>query len=1383
MDINALLSPDDSSSTKSRSPSAQTSPQKSPARARPALTGGKRTASGLSQEITRSPERVVASPSSHPVSAQGTPSQSAPQPTFNAPPGSIAAPNLRPLPPTSNPLPDPAVPHQGQYGYVQQQPAYQQTQQRPVVAHRPSSTPQMETLAGECNFFANDQSAGDEPTLTSASSFLPDLASMQQRQQATRAYSANNVRGESSSASSHRPSPHSSHPHSHQQSPHNTPAPTIARTISRQSLADLTMAEAPAQTPPPRDFVSNALSDEESKTVTDLLNYLGENSYAYDHHVQLINLLHKGFLAHVNPPVEGDIAPPPGNPHTYALLRELRQAREAMDSRFAVGEDIWTDWLSDETLLASTAEERLALTETFQKAVLDEPASVKMWHLYVDWVSSNYRTCNDLEGADNTNWTTEDKEVCKELFTRQTLVEVLQKAQSFTKWRIDESHVIWNRYAQLMQEEFPANPTDTDIQQLHMLFVDRLREPHVARDETMSLYWPIISKFERDNYEEAMLRLNQDPKIESARMHTDLRGEHELKLKRAIESGDLDATRREFEKYLKSEKFHHKKPGPFDYQLRCALYERALLRFPTATEWWLDYIDFMFAEDKTGSQNLVPVIERATRHCPWSGDLWGRRILRQDVERQPRYDVENTKHRATNAGLLDVGGMEELVKMLQQWCSYLRRQAFVPSATDDELDMAEVGITAALEDVQQAGQKIYGNEFKGDPLFRLEKIHIKFLSEARRFSDARDLFQSLAARVPESSDFWQHWYSWELCLWGFERFRDQRRIETEDNGPDLPSRVLSQALQQRNLDWPEKVLELYLSHFQQHESGVKLAEALIVGRDFANRLATRRAKEAEEAAAVAAQQQEQYAAAVQEEQGAASGEKRKREDEPLTNGDSHKKAKTDDKDAHTEPSASASAQIKRDREHNTITVRNLPLDVQEKDLKKFFRDCGELQSINILKDDKQGTASATVEFETHEDVLAAKTRNGRDLNGNEVRIHSGDQTTLYVTNYPAEYDENAIRELFKDCGDIVSVRFPSLKFNSRRRFCYVSFLTSEMAKAAETAMDGKKIDGMHSLLAKIADPDAKKQRSGAQVEGREVIARNIHRDTSEEEVKKIFAEYGTIERANFTQLTTGKFSGTAFFVYSSSDEASAAVEGANNKTIRDRIMHVALSDPKGRAAPHERARKEDLIVKNSAGASASPEPSARRGSDVSMKEHDEIRRGGRENKIAVFNIPDTVNDARIRTTLEQYGPITKIQLRRELGGAIVDFEDVKDAFRVRVGVDVSGLGPEASTGDVGDFLAQKKKKVSNAPNGSMAAPSTGSSLSFVPPSASRPGRGRGGRRGGLGFKRGGAFAPGARNDAASSSNNDGSHKSNSDFRSLLEASKKKSEPADGSADQ
>ena len=1178
---------------------------------------------------------------------------------------------------------------------------------------------------------------------------------MQQRQETTRTYSANSIR--QGNLAPGPPSPSLINQAASAQ-------PPLFRNSSGKSLADITMAEAPAQTPPPPKSDSNALSESESKTVTDLLNYLGENSYAYDSHVELINLLHKGLIAHTYPPIESG-EDSLRDPKTYTLLAELRQAREAMDTRFAVGEDLWVDWLSDEILIASTADDRIAVTELCQKAVQDEPASVKLWRIFANWAETNYAACNNKGGAARSNWTEEDKAVCRDLFNREMVVDVLQQGIAATQWRVDESHLLWNWYADLVLADFPASPTRQDINRIHDLFLQRLQIPHAKWDETAQMFWPFISKYEESNWEAAMAETNE--RAAPAKQQMGMREVHELELQRALDSGDKAAVFHEFQRYLqwerKQDKKHKKRPA-FANELVCALYERALLRFPTYVDWWLDYSDFVTGSNT--SVSALQLIERATRHCPWSGDLWSRRILQQDVEKKPHHEIEATKHRATNSGLLDVGGMEELVKVLQQWCSYLRRHAFTTLSSEDDFDTAEVGITMALEDVQQAGRKLYGKDFHGDPLFRLETIQIKFLSEGRRLDDARDIHKGLAKHHKDSVDVWAAYYHWELLLWGHHRLSDTHRVETADNVPAGATAVMQEAITQRNLDQPERLLHLYLNHFQQHESGERLQAALVDAREFSKHLAIKRAKEAEVAAEQAAQ-----LAAVQEATNEAAtvvGDKRKRDEDALPNGHSEKKSKTDKGSTPAgESSTSASAQIKRDRENNTITMKNLPADVQELDIKKFFRDVGTPLSITILQDKSGEAATATVEFESHEDILSAKTRNGKELGGNEVHIQSGSNTTLYVSNYPPEYDEASIRKLFEGYGDVVSVRFPSLKFNNRRRFCYVQFLTTEMARAAEGALDEKILDGNHKLLAKLSDPDAKKQRSGAQAEGRELFVKNIDRSVPDHEVKEFFEQYGKVVNVNCVKLVNGRRTGTAFIVFATADETTAALE-ANNKPFHDRILHVEISSAKGRAAPLDRAKKEDMIIKQGGGASASPEPDAangRRGSDVSMVSSatDENWRTARERKIAIFNLPDTVNNERIQAAMEKHGPLTKIQMRRQDGGAIVEFANVQDAFNVRQGVDCSVLGPEVKTGEVAALLAKVKKRQEgekgSAGEGKLAA-------AMAPPSIVRPSQ-RGGRRGGLGFKRGGASA-GRGGEAAAA-------RSNADFRDMFVKAKGETE--------
>lgn len=1175
----------------------------------------------------------------------------------------------------------------------------------------------------------------------------------------------------------------------------------VHRTLSNVSSSDLVMAEAPSQTPPPRVVAVPSLSDEEQKTIHELEDYLSKNSYAYEFHVHLINLLHQGFVAHVYNAAGESIR----DPREYNLLSDLRQAREAMDSRFAVGEEIWKDWIQDESLLARSGEERMSVMELCQKAVLEEPSSVTLWLLYGEYVMQTFSVANGQAEGDSSQWTEDDKEICKEVFTHEIVLDVWERAVRATQWRIDESNLIWDRYIDWILAEFPENPAPHQVEQVNAMFMTRLQIPHATWSETCSKFWPIISKYNADTWEEIMAATNE--MAGPAKQQYGLREVYELNVRRASDAGDKVALYAAFSEYLSWEVNNERKKrtariANFNLEIRSALFERALLHFPTVIDWWLDHADFLITANPH-SPILLPVLERATRHCPWSGDLWSRRILRSEVERRPYEEVGNVKHKATNSGLLDIGGMEEVLKVYSAWCIYLRRRAFDPGNTDDEVDMAEMGITGTLEDAQVAGKKIYGKDFKGDPLFRLEKIHSKFLTEARRFDEARGVYHRLVEAQPHSAEAWLAYYDWELLIWAHERLDDDVRLETAENAPHECTSVLQQALATRNLDWPEKIIERYINHLRQHERAEAAQKAETEIRTATHYLQIRRAKEAEEAAAAAAEaaassQPQQTGLDTIPEEAPASG-KRKRDDEALQSGEEAvKRNKTDDVvPVNSEDSASASALIKRDREHNTITIKDLPKDISEKRIRQFFADCGDVLSVNITKEDDAMNAYATVEFGDHEGVLAAKTRDGKEIDGQTIRIQAGTLSTLYVTNYPADYDEAKMRELFQDVsvdwscliftlanisqyGTVTSVRFPSLKYNARRRFCYVQFFTTEEARAA-TALNNKAIDAEHRLVALISDPTAKKSRSGATAEGREVHVANVDFGATQQEIKDLFSQHGTVENVRMLKSAAGKFTGSCFVIFSKSEEANAAL-ALNNKPLRTRLIRVTLATDKSSAAKQGVTK----IIHNSTGSvepEDNPDTNGRHGSVASTGSaagadelNEETAKTKRERTIALLNLPDTVNDARIQSYLSSYGPLRKIIMKRDRNGAMIEFVNLQDAGKVSMGLDCSALGPDVRVGGVAELMASKQVDTGKHMNNTGALPKPAAPVAMRPAQASvsRP-KQAGSRRGGLGFKRGGlgssASRPADGGDERMDEGGSGAKKGNADFRALFEKSR------------
>ncbi len=181
--------------------------------------------------------------------------------------------------------------------------------------------------------------------------------------------------------------------------------------------------------------------------------------------------------------------------------------------------------------------------------------------------------------------------------------------------------------------------------------------------------------------------------------------------------------------------------------------------------------------------------------------------------------------------------------------------------------------------------------------------------------------------------------------------------------------------------------------------------------------------------------------------------------------------------------------------------------------------------------------------------------------------------------------------------------------------------------------------------------------------------------------------------------------------------------------------------------------------------------------------------------LALLNIPDTINDARIRALVEPYGPLVKIVLRPDHRGAIIEFKDVKDAGKAALGLDGHEIAPgrRIGTGTVAEMLRQaaevKVDRIVAGGGKGRQEKEEGAKKGIVLQGAgpikrpAQPGARRGGR-GGLGLKRGGVGLGGLRaqdgagqgqhqgqenEDVGMNGNSEGQGKakSNADFKAMF----------------
>jgi RNA recognition motif-containing protein len=817
-----------------------------------------------------------------------------------------------------------------------------------------------------------------------------------------------------------------------------------------------------------------------------------------------------------------------------------------------IGEENWLAYLEEIVRNASDLEQRVNAVEHYKCAVGCEPGSLRIWLAYCNYFWSLWEATQIPTGD---GWTDEERMLGRELFSLSAALDLWKQGYEAICYRLGDSHLLWDRWISLEMELLAKTRTPDGIKRITHLYRNRL------------LLTPDPSAYE-DSMKDIITNAQETKRLIAAREP------YESNLKKAVDAGDIEAQKAAFNTYLEWEMLQSKRSNDnpeIGIDLCRGLYARALTgALATDQNTWYEYVVFLSSSNTKLQEpsSLLDVLRRAVQHCPWSGLLWNRCIMCAEEARLPFGEVESIKHAATSEDQLLKDGMEGMIEMYVAWCGFLKRNAMDATASDEAVDVADVGLGAALEDVSVVGQRLYGKDFQGDPKFRLERIYIQYLTEKKGAVDeARAQWNKLASLQihADNHDFWFRFYMWEMLIFSSTGGQDNRSPTPSSGGstyriPTLATSVLARAVARRTIDWPEKVLEVYMQHCNDYEMPLPLRKAADrvhkTGKDVKKR---REREEQEKAAAYAAY----YPAPEPEEHAVQSpgGSKRKRdlETDPRDGFESNSKRQKNGSNGAGPEQALVAQPPKRDRENATIIVSNLPGDVTQTKVRQYFKEYGHINNVTALvRNEKTDSSTALIEFSSSEEAQSALLKDGRYMNQSQLTVKSGHDLTVYVTNYPPAADQNYIRGLFRDCGEILSIRWPSLKVNAYRRFCYVSFRDQE-ASAKAVRLNGIVLEGSFKLVVKYSDPGHKKAREGALAEGREIHISNLDRSTSETELKDVFSKYGNITRVNIPTTLAGKNKGFAFIDFTTKEEAAKAVAEMNNTKFRSHVLAVALS--------------------------------------------------------------------------------------------------------------------------------------------------------------------------------------------------------------------------------
>uniref|UniRef100_A0A7S4T585 RRM domain-containing protein n=1 Tax=Ditylum brightwellii TaxID=49249 RepID=A0A7S4T585_9STRA len=270
----------------------------------------------------------------------------------------------------------------------------------------------------------------------------------------------------------------------------------------------------------------------------------------------------------------------------------------------------------------------------------------------------------------------------------------------------------------------------------------------------------------------------------------------------------------------------------------------------------------------------------------------------------------------------------------------------------------------------------------------------------------------------------------------------------------------------------------------------------------------------------------------------------------------------------------------------TIFVGNLSFDIDEGTLGDTFKDCGKIISLRFVEDKKTGNFKGCVfiEFEETESTdkamkLVGKEIMGRSLTveyegGKKKRIPSEKPEgckTVFVGNLSFDIDENTLRDAFKVCGKIMSIRFvKDKKTGDFKGFGFIDFKNTESTDQALQLADTD-IKGRSIIVEYVGD----KKKDTKKPEGcKTAFVGNLSHDIDEDTLRDAFKDCGAIASVRLVKdRESGKSKGFGFIEFEDTESTDKALKMVGTE-IMGRALRVDYSGVKGTGKGGSRRRSK-----------------------------------------------------------------------------------------------------------------------------------------------------------------------------------------------------------------
>ncbi|KAJ6801946.1 heterogeneous nuclear ribonucleoprotein R-like isoform X1 [Iris pallida] len=250
-----------------------------------------------------------------------------------------------------------------------------------------------------------------------------------------------------------------------------------------------------------------------------------------------------------------------------------------------------------------------------------------------------------------------------------------------------------------------------------------------------------------------------------------------------------------------------------------------------------------------------------------------------------------------------------------------------------------------------------------------------------------------------------------------------------------------------------------------------------------------------------------------------------------------------------------------------LYVGGIPYDASEEDLKSFCESAGEVTEVRIMKDkgSSENKGYAFVTFKTKELASKAiKDLNGTEFKGKKIKCStSQSKHRLFIGNVPRNWMEDDLKKVVNMVGPgVINVDLMKDPQNSSRNrgFAFVEYYNHACADYSRKKMSTPKFK-LDSNAPTVSWADPKSGDSSASSQIKAVYVKNLPKDVTENQLKKLFEYHGEITKVILPPAKSGQEKRYGFVHFAERSTAMKALQNTEKYELDGDVLECSLAKP------------------------------------------------------------------------------------------------------------------------------------------------------------------------------------------------------------------------------